>query len=109
MKLRASIFVLCCAFASSSGAQKTPSEVTDAQVREYKALAEKGCAEAGKAQGDPPQKVAEFCKCISSVFEKSLSREEWQRAYFYSKEGRAAEERNVFGPHESKIRACVRS
>ena len=106
MNLRAAIVLVCAICAAPAGAQESPAEVTDAQIREYKTTNERGCLEMGKAQGDPPQKVAEFCKCITDVFEKSLTREDWQRAYFLSRQNRAAEERNVFGPHELKLRTC---
>ena len=90
-------------------AQNSPKEVTEAQLKQYKGEAEKGCRDAGQAQGDPPEKVAAFCRCITSAFEKAMPREEWQRAYLLSKQGRSAEERNVFGPYEPKIRGCVPS
>lgn len=103
---RLAIFLASLLYAGALLAQTSPAQVTDAQIKQYKADAEKGCLDAGKAQGDMPEQVAKFCKCISTVFDKHLSREEWQRAYFNSKQGRAAEERNVFGPHEAKIREC---
>ena len=90
----------------AANATDCTSDVTDAQIRDYKSGNEKSCLDAGKAHNDPPEQVAKFCKCISGVFEKSLTREDWQRAYFFSRQGRAAEERNVFGPHESKVRDC---
>lgn len=106
MKLRAAILILSFGCAASAGAQNSAAQVNDAQIKEYKAVNEKACREAGTSRGDPPETVTEFCKCITALFEKSLSREDWQRAYFFSKQGRQADERNVYGPHESKLRTC---
>ncbi len=107
MKLHAAVTIICAVFAGSAIAQKSPSEVTDAQIRDYKRAAEKSCIEGGKAQKDPPEKVTAFCKCVTGVFEKSLSKSDWQQAFFYSTQNRAAEEENVFGPHEKKLRECT--
>ena len=106
MKLRATMLVLCCSLAAPAGAQKSPAEVTDAQIREYKAVAENACLDSGKSRGDPPEKVAAFCKCMTGVFEKNMTKSEWQQAYFFSKNKRDGEEENVLGPHMSKIRTC---
>ena len=106
MKLRATLLILCLSLAAPAGAQKSPAEVTDAQIKEYKGIAENACRDSGKSRGDPPEKVAAFCKCMTGVFEKNMSRSEWQQVYFHSRNNRAAEEENVLGPHLSKVRAC---
>ena len=107
MKLRPAILIFCALFAASAAAQKTASEVTDAQIRDYQRAAEKSCHETGKARGDPPEKVATFCKCMTGVFMKNMTRSEWQNAFFYSVQKRAKEEANVFGPHLAKVRQCT--
>ena len=106
MKLRATMLALCLGLAAPAGAQKSPAEVTDAQIKEYKATAESGCREGGKTRGDPPEKVNAFCKCMTGVFEKNMTKSEWQQVYFFSKNKQAADEENVLGPHMSKLRAC---
>ena len=107
MKSRISTLLLCTLFAGAAFAQKGPSQVTDAQIKTYKANALKQCTDAGKAQKDPPEKVSAFCKCMVATLEKNVSREEWKQLAFYSKEGRAADEINVLGPHRAKIKECA--
>lgn len=87
-------------------AQQSPADVTDAQIKQYKTSAEKACTDAGKAQGDPPKRVAEFCKCMTGVFEKNLTKTEWQKVVYFSANDRHSEEVNVLGPHMNKIREC---
>ncbi len=106
MRLRACTALLCCVFAGVAGAQKSATEVTDAQIREYKTTAENACIDSGKASGDPVAKVTEFCKCMTGVFEKSLTRGDWQQLYFLATQQREAAEANILGPHMSKLRAC---
>ena len=107
MKLRALTALLCCALAGAALAQKSASEVTDVQIRQYKATAENACVDTGKSRGDPPAKVTEFCKCMTGVFEKNLTRSDWQQLHFFASQKRQAEEANILGPHMSKLRACT--
>ena len=107
MKLRSAVLIMCSVLEAPAAAQKSASEVTDAQIRDYKRAAEKSCLETGKARGDPPEKVASFCKCMTGVFEKNMSRAEWQNAFFFSVQKREKEEANVFGPHLTKVRGCT--
>lgn len=106
MKSRIPMLFLCALFASAASAQKAPSQVTDAQIKSYKANALKQCTEAGKAQKDAPEKVNAFCKCMVATLEKNVSQDEWKQLAFYSKERRAADEINVLGPHRAKIKEC---
>ena len=107
MKLRSAILVICSVLAAPAAAQKTPSDVTDAQIRDYKRAAEKSCYDTGKSRGDPPEKVNAFCKCLTGTFEKSMTKAEWQSAFYYSINKREKEEANVFGPHATKLRSCT--
>jgi hypothetical protein len=106
MSLRVCAALLCCAFAGAALAQKSASEVTDAQIKQYKATAENACLESGKTRGDPLPKVTEFCKCMTSVFEKNLTKSDWQQLYFLASQKRDKEEANVLGPHVTKLRSC---
>ena len=101
------MLLLCTLFAGPAFAQKGPSQVTDAQIKTYKAKAQKQCTEAGTAQKDPPEKVNAFCKCMVATLEKNVSRDEWKQLAFYSNEGRTADEINVLGPHRAKIKECA--
>ena len=107
MTLRMLVVLLCCAYAGAALAQKSSSEVTEAQIRQYKATAESACLESGKSRGDPIARVTEFCKCMTGVFEKNLTRSEWQELYFLASQKREKEEANVLGPHIGKIRVCT--
>lgn len=107
MKLRVIAALMCCTFAGAALAQKSATDVTDAQIRQYKATAENACLESGKSRGDPIARVTEFCKCMTGVFEKNLTRTEWQQLYFLASQKRESEEVNVLGPHMGKIRVCT--
>lgn len=107
MKSLIPIALLCALAAGPVLAQKAPQQVTEAQIKAYKANALKQCTEAGTAQKDPPEKVSAFCKCMVTTLEKNVSQDEWKQLAFYSKEGRAADEINVLGPHRAKIKECA--
>ena len=77
-----------------------------ALMAKYKATAENACLESGKNHGDPLPKVTEFCKCMTGVFEKNLTRSDWQQLYFLASQQREKEEANILGPHMAKIRTC---
>lgn len=106
MTLRFSFLFCSAVLASGALAQNSPADVTDAQVRKYKAAAEEGCIESGKQRGDPQAQVSQFCKCMTGVFEKGLTASEWKQAVYFHLQNRAAEESNVFGPHAAKLRTC---
>jgi len=107
MKLRVLAALLYCAFSGAALAQKSASDVTEAQIRQYKATAENACLESGKSRGDPIARVTEFCKCMTGVFEKNLARSDWQQLYFLASEKREKEEANMLGPHMGKLRVCT--
>lgn len=107
MKSHFGILLLCSVFASAAAAQKAPADVTETQIKDYKANALKQCTDAGKSRGDPAEKIDGFCNCMISTLEKSVSRAEWQKLYFYSSQKRQQEEINVLGPHTPKIKACA--
>lgn len=102
------MLLLFCAFAAPTLAQQRAADVTEAQIKEYKATAMGGCREAGKARGDTAESVDEFCSCMIGALEKSMTRAEWQQVYFLSRQNREKEELNVLGPHMTQIRACNR-
>ena len=108
MKSHFGILLLCSVFASAAAAQKAPADVTETQIKDYKANALKQCTDAGKSRGDAAEKVDGFCNCMISTLEKSVSRPEWQQLYFYSSQKRQQEEINVLGPHAGKVKACSR-
>jgi hypothetical protein len=87
-------------------AQKEPSEVTDKEIARYKASAKDACMQPGLARGDPEDKVEAFCSCMLDTLNKSMSRSEWQQAYFYSLKQQPDDERRVVGPHLSNLDAC---
>jgi hypothetical protein len=103
----AALAVLFAVFiAGPAGAQKEPSEVTDGEITKYKATARTACTEAGTKRGDPKEKVEAFCSCVLDTLNESMTRAEWQQAYFYSLNNRAAEEEKVLSPHMGKLGRC---
>jgi hypothetical protein len=87
-------------------AQNEPSEVTDKEIARYKANAKESCMQPGLARGDPQDKVEAFCSCMVDTLNKSMSRSEWQQAYFYSLKQQAENERRVVAPHLANLHAC---
>jgi hypothetical protein len=87
-------------------AQNEPSEVTDKEIARYKTRAKEACMQPGLARGDPQDKVEAFCSCMVDTLNKSMSRSEWQQAYFYSLKQQAENERRVVAPHLAKLDAC---
>ena len=87
-------------------AQKDPSEVTDKEIARYQATAKEGCVQAGLSRGDPQDRVEAFCGCMLDTLLKSMSRSEWQQAYFYSLKAQSDDERRVVAPHLPKLDAC---
>ena len=99
MKTRLVLSLLACSLALPAFAQKEPAEVTDGEIRKYKALAENGCRQGGEKRGDPKERVDAFCSCLVATMDKSMKRPEWQQAYFYSINGQADRERQVLEAH----------
>jgi hypothetical protein len=106
MNTRLLALLLACLFSAPVAAQKEPAEVTDKEIAKYKALADTSCREAGAKQGDPKEKIDAFCGCLLTTLNKSLTRPEWQQAYFYSIKGQTKEEMAVLGPHLKNVAAC---
>jgi hypothetical protein len=106
MRKHATALVLCAVFCASALAQQEPSEVTDKEIERYKAAAKDACMQPGLARGDPREKVEAVCSCIIGALAKSMSRSEWQQAYFYSTRKQADEERRVINPHLPKPELC---
>jgi hypothetical protein len=106
MKLRTLVVLLACAMAGPVAAQQSASQVTQAQVAEYKANAEKACKEGGRQAGDPEARVDAFCSCLMEVLDKSMTAAEWQQAYFLSTKKQVDEERKIVTPHMSKLEVC---
>lgn len=107
MTKRLLVGALACAFALPVFAQKEPAEVTDGEIVKYKQLAASGCRDAGEKQGDPKEKIDAFCGCLISTLEKSMTRPEWQQAYFYSTKGQTKDEMQVLSPHLKNVATCA--
>ena len=103
----AAALLMCAAFSSALLAQNAPSAVTDKDIERYKAAAKNACMEPGLAKGDPKERVDALCSCIIGGLEKTMSRAEWQQAYFYSMRKRPEDERKVLAPHLPKPEVCV--
>jgi hypothetical protein len=106
MNTRLLALLLAGLFSAPVAAQKEPSQVTDKEIAKYKALADTSCREAGAKQGDPKEKIDAFCGCLLTTLNKSLTRPEWQQAYFYSINSQTKEEMAVLGPHLKNVAAC---
>jgi hypothetical protein len=106
MNTRLLALLLACLFSAPVAAQKEPAEVTDKEIGKYKALADTSCRDAGAKQGDPKEKIDAFCGCLLTTLNKSLTRPEWQQAYFYSMKGQTKEEMSVLAPHLKNVAAC---
>jgi hypothetical protein len=106
MKMHFAAVLLCAGFSAAAFAQKEPSEVTDKEIERYKLTAKNACMEPGLAKGDPRERVEALCSCIIGALNKSMSRSEWQQAFFYSQRNQAEEERKVLAPHFPKPGEC---
>jgi hypothetical protein len=98
MKLRLTALLLACAVSAAAYAQKEPAEVTDGQIAKYKTASESDCRAGAAGKGDPAD-VAAFCGCIFASLGKTMTRTDWQDAYFYSEKGEAARVRQILDPH----------
>jgi hypothetical protein len=108
MKLRSFAVLLTCAVAGSAwAAQKSTSNITEAQVANYKRAAQAACREGGKKNGDPEAKVEAFCGCMLETLNKSMTPSEWRQVVTYSQNNQANEEREALKPHLSKLGACA--
>ena len=106
MKTRIATLLFCVGLSAFAFAQKEPSEVTDKEIERYKATAKNACMEPGLAKGDPRERVDALCSCILAALSKSMSRSEWQQAYFYSLRNQPEEERKVLAPHFPRPEQC---
>jgi hypothetical protein len=106
MKLWTLAALLTCATAGSAWAQKTATDVTDAQVSAYKLTAETACRDGGKQQGDPPAKVEAFCGCMMETLNKNMTPAEWKQVVAYARNNQAKEEREALMPHLQKLDGC---
>jgi hypothetical protein len=106
MKTHVAALLLCIAFSASAHAQNAPSEVTDKEIERYKAAAKDACMAPGLAKGDPRERVDALCSCIIAGLTKSMSRSEWQQAYFHSLRKQPDDERKVIAPHLPKPEVC---
>ena len=106
MKATAFVFAFTGIVTVSAHAQSSPSEVTDAEIERYKSTAQGGCRKAGIARGDPQEKVDAVCGCVMETLSKSMSRSEWQQAYFHALKKQEAEEKKVLAAHAAKLGVC---
>ena len=102
----AAAFVLTASQAALTFAQSEPAEVTDTEIARYQSRAKEACVQAGLSRGDPKERVEAFCGCMLDTLTKSMSRSEWQQAYFYSMKEQSDDERRVVAPHLSQLDAC---
>ena len=107
MRLRLTAMLLAALVSAPAGAQSDPSEVTDKEIANYKALATSSCQDAGTKKGDPKEQVDAFCGCLISTIDKTMTRADGQRAYFHSMKGQGLEERQVLEPHLKNVGVCV--
>src|SRR5215210_1971145 len=89
MKLRSLALLLATLISAPAAAQKEPSEVTDGEIGKYKTSSEAECRTGAAGKGDPKD-VEAFCGCIFASLSGSMTRAEWQQAYFYSSQSDAA-------------------
>jgi hypothetical protein len=100
------LLVACGAAALPAIAQTAASQVTEAQIAEYKRTAGTACREGGKKQGDPEDKVEAFCSCLMQSLDKTMSATEWRQAVVYSRSKEATRERDLLMPHVKKLEGC---
>jgi hypothetical protein len=101
MKRRSLALLLAALICAPVAAQKEPTEVGDADIAKYKTSSEAECRAGAAGKGDPKD-VEAFCGCIFASLTKSMTRAEWQQAYFYSTKNEPARVREVLGPHLQK-------
>jgi hypothetical protein len=107
MTKRAFALLLAVLICAPAVAQNEPSEVSDNEIAKYKALAASSCQDAGTKKGDAKETVDAFCGCLIATISKTMTRVDWQRAYFYSMKGQGEEERQVLAPHLKNVGVCV--
>lgn len=87
-------------------AQRAPRDVNDHQMAEYKSVATTACREGGKQKGDPETQVNALCACLMEHLDKSMTRAEWQQAYFSAHNQKGEEERKILAPHLKAFKGC---
>ena len=106
MRIRLAALLLA-VFSGLALAQNSPSEVTDKEIERYKAAAKTSCTEPGLARGDSRAQVDALCGCIIDALAKSMSRSDWQQAYYYWARKQPDNERKVLSPHLPKPELCL--
>ena len=107
MKLSTVALLVACGIAAvPAAAQTAPSQVTEAQIAEYKRAAAAACREGGKTKGDPEAKVDAVCSCLMQSLDKTMSATEWRQVVVYSRTKDASRERDLLLPHLKKVEAC---
>jgi|SRR5688572_18374048 len=100
------LLATCVVAALPVAAQTAPSQVTEAQIADYKRTAGTACREGGKAKGDAEAKVEAFCSCLMQSLDKTMSPAEWRQAVVYSRTKEATRERDLLMPHVKKLEGC---
>ena len=100
-------FVL--ALAAPSHGQSQASEVSDEHIAIYKSGILRGCRDEGRRRGDPVENVDAFCSCMINTLTESVSRAEWQQAFFHTVRKEHREEMLVMKPHIHKVGVCKRT
>ena len=102
------VFVLSAALlATSSMAQETAAEVTDAQIALLKTGMHTGCQKRGIERGHDPAKVNAFCDCMSRTLETTVTREDWQQLYWLEWHGEHAQEEALLAKWLPGVKACT--
>jgi hypothetical protein len=88
-------------------AQQAATEVTDAQIAQYKVKLESGCTRDAVQGGLVAAQAQAFCSCTAKQIGESMSLSEWQAATYQSSKQAEREEMMVLVPHIRKAaRAC---
>jgi len=98
--------IAICLATSSTHAQESPTEVTDAQISLYQMGLELACKNSGRRRGDPPEKVEVFCSCASKTLKQNATRAEWQNAYFFNRKRLSREEKEALAAHLPQVESC---
>jgi hypothetical protein len=99
-------FVFAGTFALGATAQDSPIDVSDVEIAKYRAVADAACREGGKKNGGPETKVEGFCTCLMDHLTRAMTRAEWQQVYYYSRNQRENDEKQVLAPHLKTFQGC---
>jgi hypothetical protein len=92
------------ALAGCVSAPVSPTAITDQDIEQYKFGMDRGCRDAGARRGDP--RTDSLCGCMLDVFNRSLSKAEWQQAMYYSQRRQDTEEMRVLAPYMPLVESC---